>query len=112
MFNGIIFNTGIIKVIKKTEQSILIGIKSNFKIARTAVLNDWRAYEYISEKLQLNPDIVAAAMPELKYHWINKVKIDPYPYLLSTNIFAPSLSIIFLTYDKPNPKPFTLCMLP
>ena len=34
MFNGIIFNTGIIKVIKKTEQSILIGIKSNFKIKK------------------------------------------------------------------------------
>ena len=34
MFNGIIFNTGIIKVLKKTEQSILIGIKSNLKIKK------------------------------------------------------------------------------
>ena len=34
MFNGIVFNTGIIKVLKKTEQSILIGIKSNLKIKK------------------------------------------------------------------------------
>ncbi len=31
MFNGIIFNTGIVKEIKKETQSILIGIKSNLK---------------------------------------------------------------------------------
>ena len=31
MFNGIIFNTGIVKKIKKESQSILLGIKSNLK---------------------------------------------------------------------------------
>ena len=31
MFNGIIFNTGKIKTIKKNKRSILIGIKSNIK---------------------------------------------------------------------------------
>lgn len=70
-------------------------IKSNFKIARTAVLNDWRAYEYISEKLQLNPDIVAAAMPELKYHWINKVKIDPYALEFTPRILKIDSDVIF-----------------
>ena len=31
MFNGIIYNTGLIKSIKKTNNSILIGILSNTK---------------------------------------------------------------------------------
>ena len=31
MFNGIIFNTGIIKSIKESKNSKLIGIKSNLK---------------------------------------------------------------------------------
>tara|TARA_Y100001958_G_C21206973_1_gene532989 strand:- start:100 stop:687 length:588 start_codon:yes stop_codon:yes gene_type:complete len=34
MFNGIIFNKGIIKSIKKSNKSILIGIKSNLKIKK------------------------------------------------------------------------------
>ena len=34
MFNGIIFNKGIIKSIKKKSKSILIGIKSNLKIKK------------------------------------------------------------------------------
>ena len=34
MFNGIIFNKGIIKSIKKNNKSILIGIKSNLKIKK------------------------------------------------------------------------------
>ena len=34
MFNGIIFNKGIIKNIKKNTKSILIGIKSNLKIKK------------------------------------------------------------------------------
>ena len=34
MFNGIIFNTGIIKSIKKEKKSCLISIKSNLKVGR------------------------------------------------------------------------------
>ena len=34
MFNGIIFNKGTIKNIKKNSKSILIGIKSNLKIKK------------------------------------------------------------------------------
>ena len=34
MFNGIIFNKGTIKSIKKSSKSILIGIKSNLKIKK------------------------------------------------------------------------------
>ena len=34
MFNGIIFNIGTIKSIKKKSKSILIGIKSNLKIKK------------------------------------------------------------------------------
>tara|TARA_Y100000591_G_scaffold311086_1_gene314118 strand:- start:21 stop:608 length:588 start_codon:yes stop_codon:yes gene_type:complete len=34
MFNGIIFNKGIIETIKKNNKSILIGIKSNLKIKK------------------------------------------------------------------------------
>ena len=34
MFNGIIFNKGTIKSIKKNSKSILIGIKSNLKIKK------------------------------------------------------------------------------
>ena len=34
MFNGIIFNKGIIKSIKKNKKSILIGIKTNLKIKK------------------------------------------------------------------------------
>ena len=34
MFNGIIFNKGIIKSIKKNNKSILIGIKTNLKIKK------------------------------------------------------------------------------
>ncbi len=34
MFNGIIFNKGTVKSIKKNEKSILIGIESNFKVKK------------------------------------------------------------------------------
>ncbi len=34
MFNGIIFNKGIIKSIKKNKKSILIGIESNLKVKK------------------------------------------------------------------------------
>ena len=34
MFNGIIFNKGIVKNIKKNSKSILLGIKSNLKIKK------------------------------------------------------------------------------
>ena len=34
MFNGIIFNTGIVRFIKKTKNSAYIGIKSNLKFKK------------------------------------------------------------------------------
>ena len=34
MFNGIIFNKGTVKSIKKNEKSILIGIESNLKVKK------------------------------------------------------------------------------
>ena len=37
MFNGIIFNTGKIKIIEKKKKSILIGIKSNLKFKKTEI---------------------------------------------------------------------------
>ena len=32
MFNGIIFNTGKVSIIKKNKRSVLIGIKTNLKL--------------------------------------------------------------------------------
>ena len=37
MFNGIIFNKGIIKSIKKNKKSILIGVESNLKVKKNEV---------------------------------------------------------------------------
>ena len=37
MFNGIIFNTGKIKIIEKKKKSVLIGIKSNLKFKKTEI---------------------------------------------------------------------------
>ncbi len=37
MFNGIIYNTGIVKLMKKYKQSILIGIQSNLKFSNKDV---------------------------------------------------------------------------
>ena len=35
MFNGIIFNTGIVKVIKKKKNSIYVGIQTTFNLSKT-----------------------------------------------------------------------------
>ena len=37
MFNGIIFNKGIIKSIKKNKKSILIGVESNLKVKKNDI---------------------------------------------------------------------------
>ena len=34
MFNGIIFNTGIVKSIKKNSNSLLISVKSNIRFTK------------------------------------------------------------------------------
>ena len=34
MFNGIIFDTGIVKLIKKNKKSILVAIYSNLKLKK------------------------------------------------------------------------------
>ena len=37
MFNGIIFNIGEVRIIKKNKQSFIIGIKSNLKISKNDI---------------------------------------------------------------------------
>ena len=37
MFNGIIFNTGKVTIIKKSKKSVLIGIKTNLKVSKKEI---------------------------------------------------------------------------
>ena len=48
MFNGIIFNTGSVKIIKNSKKSKLIGIKSSLKFKKAA----WRL-----SSLELKPHL-------------------------------------------------------
>ena len=58
MFNGIIYNIGKIRSIKRNKKSILIGVKTNLKFLRKILEIQYVVMEYVSLYLRFIKDYI------------------------------------------------------
>ena len=94
MFNGIIFNRGIIKSVKKYNRSFLVGVKSNLKIKKKELGSSISCNGVCLTLVKINKKIIYfyISIETIKRSNFNKIKIGDEVNLEKSLVFGQKIS--------------------
>ena len=94
MFNGIIFNSGIIKSVKKYNRSFLVGVKSNLKIKKKELGSSISCNGVCLTLVKINKKIIYfyISIETIKRSNFNKIKIGDEVNLEKSLVFGQKIS--------------------